>query len=115
MVPWPIDHCLLTLTGWQYPEGLNNEIGYFGQTAALNDCLYRNMYKSKFVLFNDIDEIILPVKDWDWSSLMENLQKKHPDTSVFCIENHVFPTSVNISGFDKWSHVPRVNILTHRL
>ncbi|XP_077334772.1 uncharacterized protein LOC143976236 [Lithobates pipiens] len=113
MVPWPIDRHLQTTNKWRYSKGLNAEIGYFGQTATLNDCLYRNMYKSKFVLLNDIDEIILPVKDWDWSSLMENLQNKHPDTSVFCIENHIFPTSVNISGFDMWSHVPGVNILSH--
>ncbi|XP_073468306.1 beta-1,4-galactosyltransferase galt-1-like [Aquarana catesbeiana] len=113
MVPWPIDHHLQTSKKWQYYKGLKAEIGYFGQTAALNDCLYRNMYKSKFILFNDIDEIILPVKDWDWSSLMENLQNKHPDTSVFLIENHIFPNSVKISGFDLWSHIPGVNILHH--
>ncbi|XP_077334776.1 beta-1,4-galactosyltransferase galt-1-like [Lithobates pipiens] len=113
VVPWPIDRHLQTTTEWRYSEGLNAEVGYFGQTAALNDCLYRNMYKSKFLLLNDIDEIILPVKDWDWSSLMENLQNKHPDTSVFRFESHVFPNSVTISGFDLWSHVPGVNILHH--
>ncbi|XP_018431255.1 PREDICTED: uncharacterized protein LOC108803976 [Nanorana parkeri] len=113
VVPWPIDRHLQTSKEWQYSKGLSAEIGYFGQTAALNDCLYRNMYTSKFVLLNDIDEIILPVKDWDWSSLMESLQDKHPDTSVFRFENHVFPTSVKVSGFDLWPHVPGVNILHH--
>ncbi|XP_073468292.1 beta-1,4-galactosyltransferase galt-1-like [Aquarana catesbeiana] len=113
IVPWPIDRHLRTTNKWRYSKGLNAEIGYFGQTATLNDCLYRNMYKSKFVLLNDIDEIIFPVKDWDWSSLMESLQNKHPDTSVFYVENHIFPNSVNISGFDLWSHVPGVNILRH--
>ncbi|XP_077334411.1 beta-1,4-galactosyltransferase galt-1-like [Lithobates pipiens] len=113
VVPWPIDHHLHTAKGWRYSKVPTAEVGYFGQTAALNDCLYRNMYKSKFVLLNDIDEIILPIKDWDWSSLMENLQNKYPDTSVFRIENHIFPNSVNISGFDLWSHVPGVNILHH--
>ncbi|XP_077334778.1 beta-1,4-galactosyltransferase galt-1-like [Lithobates pipiens] len=115
VVPWPIDRHLRTSKKWRYYKGLTAEIGYFGQTAALNDCLYRNMYKSKFVLLNDIDEIILPVKDWDWSSLMENLQNKHPDTSVFRFESHVFPIPVNNSGFDLWPHVPGVNILTYRL
>ncbi|XP_073473603.1 beta-1,4-galactosyltransferase galt-1-like [Aquarana catesbeiana] len=115
MVPWPIDRHLRTSTEWHYYKGLNAEIGYFGQTASLNDCLYRNMYKSKFVLLNDIDEMILPIKDWDWSSMMENLQNKHPDTSVFLFESHLFPIPVNISGFDMWSHVPGVNILTYHL
>ncbi|XP_018430194.1 PREDICTED: uncharacterized protein LOC108802838 [Nanorana parkeri] len=113
VVSWPIDRHLQTSKEWQYSKGLSSEISYFGQTATLNDCLYRNMYTSKFVLLNDIDEIILPVKDWDWSSLMESLQNEHPDTSVFCIENHGFPTSINVSGFDLWPHLPGVNILHH--
>lgn len=113
VVPWPIDRHLRTQNQWHHSNAPNAQVGYFGQTAALNDCLYRNMYTSRFVLLNDIDEIILPVKDPDWSSLMENLQKKFPGTSVFRFENHFFPYSVKISGFDLWSHVPGVNILHH--
>ncbi|XP_068122219.1 uncharacterized protein [Hyperolius riggenbachi] len=113
VVPWPIDQHLKTSKAWHYSKGLTSQIGYFGQTATLNDCLYRNMYKSKFVLLNDIDEIILPVQDEDWFSLMEHLQRLHPDTSVFCFENHVFPTSAKASGFDLWPDIPGVNILNH--
>ncbi|XP_040190480.1 glycosyltransferase family 92 protein F13G3.3-like [Rana temporaria] len=115
VVPWPIDRHLQTSKKWRFSKGLKAEIGYFGQTASLNDCLYRNMYKSKFVLLHDIDEIILPVKDWDWSSLMENLQNKFPNTSVFRFESHLFPIPVNNSVFDLWPHVPGLNILTYRL
>ncbi|XP_077334779.1 beta-1,4-galactosyltransferase galt-1-like [Lithobates pipiens] len=115
VVPWPIDRHFQTSDKWHYFEGLNAEIGYYGQTASLNDCLYRNMYKSKFLLINDIDEIILPIKDQDWSSLMENLQNKYPNTSVFRFESHLFPIPVNNSGFDLWPHVPGVNILTYHL
>ncbi|XP_077334408.1 beta-1,4-galactosyltransferase galt-1-like [Lithobates pipiens] len=113
VVPWPIDRHLQTSKKWTYTPGLTEEIGYFGQIATLNDCLYRNMYKSKFVLLNDIDEIILPVKDWDWSSLMESLQKQFPDTSVFRIETQVFSASDKRPEFDLWSHVPGDNILHH--
>ncbi|XP_072263090.1 uncharacterized protein [Pyxicephalus adspersus] len=104
---------LQTTNIWRYSNGLTAQIGYFGQTAVLNDCLYKNMYKSKFVLLNDIDEIILPTIDWDWSSMMENLQKQFPNITVFHFENHIFPTSVKSSGFDLWSHVSGVNILHH--
>ncbi|XP_018428609.1 PREDICTED: glycosyltransferase family 92 protein F13G3.3-like [Nanorana parkeri] len=113
VVSWPIDRHLKTSRHWNYIPGLTTKIGYFGQLTTLNDCLYRNMYKSKFVLFNDIDEIILPVIDWDWSSLMESLQKQFPDTSVFRFETHVFPTFDNSSKFDLWTHVPGINILLH--
>ncbi|XP_040186410.1 beta-1,4-galactosyltransferase galt-1-like [Rana temporaria] len=115
VVPWPIDRHLRTSKMWKYTPGLTAEIGYFGQITALNDCLYRNMYKSKFVLLNDHDEIILPIIDRDWSSLMESLQKQFPDTSVFRFEARVFLTSDNSSKFDLWPHVPGVNILRHAL
>ncbi|XP_068128129.1 uncharacterized protein [Hyperolius riggenbachi] len=113
VVPWPINQYLNTSKEWRYSEGLTSQVGYYGQTAALNDCLYRNMYKSKFVLLHDIDEIILPVQDEDWFSLMEHLQRLHPDTSVFCFEDHVFTTSASASGFDLWPDIPGVNILLH--
>ncbi|XP_068122289.1 beta-1,4-galactosyltransferase galt-1-like [Hyperolius riggenbachi] len=113
VVQWPIDKHLQTSDKWLFTKGLTSDISYYGQVAALNDCLYRNMYTSKYILLNDIDEIILPAKDWCWSSLMERLQKEDPTTSVFCIENHFFPTSVNDSRFNLWSHVPGVNILQH--
>ncbi|XP_018428612.1 PREDICTED: glycosyltransferase family 92 protein F13G3.3-like [Nanorana parkeri] len=113
VVPWPIGRHLKTSRHWRYTRRLTTEIGYFGQLTTLNDCLYRNMYTSKFVLFNDIDEIILPVIDRDWSSLMENLLKRYPETNVFRFEGHVFSTSDNSSKFDLWAHVPGINILRH--
>ncbi|XP_056420263.1 uncharacterized protein LOC130361368 [Hyla sarda] len=113
VIPWPVDKYLKTTTRWKYVKGVDSDIGYYGQVAALNDCMYRNMFKSEFVLLNDIDEIILPVKYWNWSSLMSNLLKRYPETSVFRFENHVFPSVVNASGFNYWYHVPGINILQH--
>ncbi|XP_069820402.1 uncharacterized protein [Dendropsophus ebraccatus] len=113
VIPWPIDKFLRTSKKWKYDEGLESDIGYYGQVASLNDCIYRNMYKSKFVLLNDIDEIILPVRHWDWSSLMKSLQKQYPKTSVFRFENHAFPTTVNAPGFNHWNHIPGINLLQH--
>ncbi|XP_071994932.1 beta-1,4-galactosyltransferase galt-1-like [Engystomops pustulosus] len=113
VVPWPIDKYLKTSKKWKYVKGLDSEIGYYGQIASLNDCMYRNMYKSEFVLLNDIDEIIIPIKHWDWSSLMGNLQKRYPQTSVFRFENHAFPSSINATGPSLWNHVPGINILQY--
>jgi len=39
--------------------------------AALNDCLYRNMYKSKYVAFLDIDEIIVPRQNYTLIQLIK--------------------------------------------
>ncbi|KAM4709075.1 beta-1,4-galactosyltransferase galt-1-like [Discoglossus pictus] len=113
VITWPIHRYLRTSDKWHYSLDHNSQVGYYGQTATLNDCIYRNMYKSKYVLLNDIDEIILPVKHQDWMSLMSSLQQQYPSTGVFRFENHVFPTHVISPNGDMWSGIPGVNILLH--
>ncbi|KAM9330229.1 LOW QUALITY PROTEIN: beta-1,4-galactosyltransferase galt-1-like, partial [Gastrophryne carolinensis] len=112
MVPWPIDQHF-NVTKKHFSPGETGQIGYYGQTAALNDCLYRNMYKSRFVFLHDIDELILPVKDRDYPSLMESLRKLDPETTVLSIQNRIFTILFKDSKFDLWPHVPSVNILSH--
>ncbi|XP_022170603.1 beta-1,4-galactosyltransferase galt-1-like [Myzus persicae] len=51
---------LVSVLPWQLDIVSKSEIRTEGMFAALNDCLYRNMYKSKYVAFLDIDEIIVP-------------------------------------------------------
>ena len=76
IVPW---HSM-KLTSW--PEGRkpdeggdNMDVHYFGQVAALNDCAYRSMSGSKFVLFTDMDEIVVPrdlsTSDKTWIAMLD--------------------------------------------
>ncbi|XP_073398767.1 uncharacterized protein [Dendrobates tinctorius] len=111
VIPWPIDKYLKTSTKWKYVKGLDSEIGYYGQIASLNDCIYRNMFKSEYVFLNDIDEIIIPLQYWDWPTLMSNLQKRYPHINVFRFENLVFLSSEQASGSKLWNHIPGDNIL----
>ncbi|KAM4663356.1 beta-1,4-galactosyltransferase galt-1-like [Discoglossus pictus] len=115
IIPWPIHKYLQTSDSWHYRMDSRNQIGYFGQLAALNDCMYRNMYSSKYVTFNDIDEIILPKVQTNWKEMMESLEKQHKNIAVFLIENHFFPLHVKDSTFHKTfpRNVPGVNILQH--
>ncbi|CAJ0963539.1 unnamed protein product [Ranitomeya imitator] len=113
VIPWPIDKYLKTSKKWKYVEGLDSEIGYYGQIASVNDCMYRNMFKSKYVLLNDIDEIIIPLKYWDWPTLMRNLHKQYPYTSVFRFINQIFLSSERESGFSLWNQIPGDDILQH--
>lgn len=53
-----------------------------------NDCLYRNMYRYRWLALLDIDEVIVPLEDADWSALMRRvlplsmpLQGKPPRSS----------------------------------
>ncbi|XP_051949822.1 uncharacterized protein LOC127620655 [Xyrauchen texanus] len=116
VVSWPIDQFLNPSSGWNFKEH-KGDLHYYGQLTTLNECIYRHMYQSKYVLLIDIDEIIMPYKHADLPSLMEDLQSAHPDVGVFLIENHIFPkTQFEDSGKYKrpeWKDVPGINIMEH--
>ncbi|XP_043103635.1 glycosyltransferase family 92 protein [Puntigrus tetrazona] len=116
IVPWPIDQFLNPSSGWNIKKH-KGDIQYYGQLVTLNECIYRHMYQSKYVLLNDIDEIIMPYKHANLAALMEDLQSAHPDIGVFLIENHIFPkTQFEESEKFKraeWSNIPGVNIMEH--
>ncbi|XP_074517618.1 uncharacterized protein LOC141783920 isoform X1 [Sebastes fasciatus] len=116
MVPWPIDQHLNPSRGWRFSEH-GGDVHYFGQLTTLNECIYRSMDRSRYVLLNDIDEIIMPYQHNNLMSLMDMLQQQHPNTGVFLIENHIFPKKhFEPSGrfhLPQWNKVPGVNILEH--
>ncbi|XP_042356686.1 uncharacterized protein LOC121953587 [Plectropomus leopardus] len=116
IVPWPIDQHLNPSRGWLFSKS-GGDVHYFGQLTTLNECIYRSMARSRYVLLNDIDEIIMPYQHDDLMSLMDTLKKTHPNTGVFFIENHIFPKKhFEPSGrfhLPQWNGVPGVNILEH--
>ncbi|XP_036381853.1 glycosyltransferase family 92 protein [Megalops cyprinoides] len=116
VVPWPINRFLNPSSGWNFQQH-KGDLHYYGQLTTLNECIYRNMYKSRYVLLNDIDEIIAPYQHANLPLLLESLQHNHPHVGVFVIENHIFPkTLFDQSGqFNRteWKQVPGINILEH--
>ncbi|NWW85508.1 GALT1 galactosyltransferase, partial [Rhynochetos jubatus] len=114
IIPWPINAHLRVSSQWHFMQD-GTHIGYYGQITALNDCIYRNMRRSKFVVLNDADEIILPLRHSDWKAMMSSLQEQNPGTGVFLFENHIFPKTVSTDVFNisSWNAVPGVNILQH--
>ncbi|KAK2810258.1 hypothetical protein Q5P01_000423 [Channa striata] len=116
LVPWPIDRYLNPSSGWLFSQH-GGDVHYFGQLTTLNECIYRSMDRSRYVLLNDIDEIIMPYQHRDLKGLMDMLQQKHPNTGVFLIENHIFPKKPleeNKKGpLPQWKGVPGYNILEH--
>ena len=47
---------------------------YFGQLLVISDCLYRSMYEVEYSAVTDIDEMILPVKHYNWSDMMTEIE-----------------------------------------
>lgn len=116
IVEWPIDEFLTPSQGWNYAEH-KGDLHYYGQLTTLNDCIYRNMYQTKYLLLNDIDEIIMPYRHANLHDLMDHLQEDNPDVGVFVMENRIFPkTQYEDSGRFKlrqWQNISGVNILEH--
>jgi len=59
VIPWPLSRFLRVSRSWLVKDG-PGDLHYFGQIPALNDCLYRYMYRSAYVALHDTDELILP-------------------------------------------------------
>ena len=112
MVPWPIDKHLTPSRGC-YPEH-GGDLHYYGQMATLNDCVYRNIERSRYVLLHDIDEIIVPYRHDSLKALMSHLQKQEPMAGVFKFQMDLFPTDhVTPLQPPQWEGVPGINILEH--
>ncbi|KAG8554981.1 hypothetical protein GDO81_003957 [Engystomops pustulosus] len=116
LISWPITSFINVSKGWHYPDH-PGDLHYFGQTAALNDCIYRYMYKSKYIALNDLDELIVPTIHKDWPEMLDYFLHTDPTLNVFIFENHVFPTTpqdkTNDVTPEEWVSIPGVNILHH--
>lgn len=55
-----INEGVVSVLSWDLPIQSKTEIRTEGMFAALNDCLYRNMYRYSYIAFIDIDEFIVP-------------------------------------------------------
>ncbi|KAG2456071.1 YSNK protein, partial [Polypterus senegalus] len=110
---WTVDSYLNESASWKPQPG--EELHYHGQTAALNDCLYRNMYASEYVVFIDSDEIIMPSRRDTWAEMIDFLSLIHHPWTVFSFQNHLFPSNRHSQPFDveEWDDILGVNILNH--
>lgn len=82
----------VSLMPWTLPRILgdasNNYLHYYGQLAALNDCLYRSKGKSHYISSTDLDEFIIPQRrnDFSWANLLSRL----PSHSVYIVRCSFF-------------------------
>ncbi|XP_031429802.1 uncharacterized protein LOC116221867 isoform X2 [Clupea harengus] len=116
IIPWPITEYINMSRGWQHSVS-PGDLHYFGQIAALNDCVYRFMYQTQYVVLSDLDEIIVPLTVDTWTELLPLLEQRYGRHVSFEFENHVFRNTV--SGRNaaqrptEWLGVAGVDILDH--
>lgn len=84
---------IVTVLPWQLDIVSQKEIRTEGLFAALNDCLYRTMYRFKYVLMIDLDEYIVPHKNTSLKVLMAHLgrnSKNAERTGAYSFQNAFF-------------------------
>ncbi|KAF3693369.1 Beta-1,4-galactosyltransferase galt-1 [Channa argus] len=121
VIPWSWSRFLKVSRGFM-PSRDPGDLHYYGQIPALNDCVYRYMYKSRYVALHDIDELILPQSVKSWSELLPILEGKYGADKCYMFENNVFPTTITKTPpaphtlptqSPDWQNVSGVNILAH--
>lgn len=70
---------LVEVLPWQLPPSMLKTTKFvknFGHIALIHDCLHRSMYKSRYVVYVDLEEIIVPRKSGvnTWSDLLKSSQ-----------------------------------------
>lgn len=84
----------VTLIEWILPSDISpREIWYNGQMLSIQDCLYRNMARSKYLGFLDLDEFIIPLDFFKLTDLINSLEKKQlsiSNISAFSFQSAFF-------------------------
>lgn len=81
----------ITVIPWILPGNASEKtLWYYGQILAIQDCLYRNMARFKYLVFNDLDEFVVPRNATTWSEMVDE---------IFLVSSQSNLTSSNIAGF----------------
>ena len=74
--------CWKFWTGSYLAKQLNDAF-YYAECLSVMDCLYRNMYRVEYLVFTDLDEIIVPQQHRNWREMMRALHQENIATYQF--------------------------------
>ena len=105
---------IVEIQPWPLPPDVARVIFYHGQMLGMNDCFYRLMYRTKYVIVQDLDEFVVPMRSDSWLSMLKHINN---DTLInsdriasYSFRNRWFPTEIL-----KASSLTPVNSSKHRL
>ncbi|GFR96936.1 UDP-galactose:beta-D-galactoside beta-1,4-galactosyltransferase [Elysia marginata] len=70
----------VVVRSWKLPP---IKVHYYGQIAAIDDCLYRYGWLSRYMAFDDLDEIMVPLRHDNWSMLIAERETLYPGHGAF--------------------------------
>ena len=64
----------ISLHKWTVPNNFSgmDYLHYFGLLSTVNDCLYQTIYHTRYTVFVDVDEFIVPMVGTTWDSILSN-------------------------------------------
>ncbi|KAK7090169.1 hypothetical protein V1264_010002 [Littorina saxatilis] len=107
-----------------YPWNMHlyqGDLYYMAQFSAIQECLYRHLWSSRYLLFGDVDELFVPRKHLSLMPLIQPLFEQKPECGAFLFLHTTYncrvatqspPRNVDPSGF---AIRHRLNSLTHVL
>ncbi len=92
------DTGIVSIVPWDLPAVLEENMWYHGQMLSIQDCLYRNMYRTEFLAFNDIDEFIVPRQRAYWSEMVRDIYEETPDRCGMAFSSAIFGPGIPKPG-----------------
>ena len=112
VVSWQIP---VAVDVWPPQPGHQADIHYFGQLAAMNDCLYRMMSSVRYIAFTDMDELAVPRLHHNWLELIQHVQKLHgvnKKIGAYTFKNTFF--KLDFPSDEEYSEIPIIKELKTR-
>ena len=83
----------------------------------LNDCLYRNIHRYKYIAYIDIDEVIVPREfGHTWFDLINSLSKRYNESAYYWFKStYFFDDGASLFSNDSVHQIPNsMHILSHK-
>ena len=89
---------IVEIQPWTVPPNIAPFIYQHGQILAINECLYRLMYRTKYVVVQHVDQFTVPMRSDTWMSMLDSINKDTGGESdriaSYNFRNRFFPASL---------------------
>ena len=88
---------IVELNNWNLPKAGKN-LHYHGQIIAISECLYRTMYLTRYMISQDLDELVVPMRTPNWFLMLESIHSRNKtpkaeNTASYNVRNLFFPVT----------------------
>lgn len=66
------------------------DLYYHGQFLAISECLYRSMYRTRYLISQDLDEFIVPTEADSWQGMLDHIHIQLSISSIDSIASYNF-------------------------